>query len=79
MANVAADCAVTSFFSSFSSFDGGEDVYCEGGEAARDGSAAVKEQKLKIHVQTEKVEILEYSKESGLTLFPPDKVIECAT
>ena len=56
MADAAADSAVTSF----GRFGGGEDVDCEGGGGTRGGSAAVKEQKVRVQVRTEKVEVLEY-------------------
>jgi hypothetical protein len=79
VANAAADSAVTSF-SSFGSFGGGEDVDCESGEGARGGPgpAAVKEQRVKIQVRTEKVEVLEYPEQRDLSLFSPDEAIERA-
>ena len=77
VADAAADSAVTSF-GSFGSFGGGEDVDCEGGGGTRGGSAAVKEQKVRIQVRTEKVEVLEYPEQRGLSLFPPDEAIKRA-
>ena len=77
VADAAADSAVTSF-GSFGSFGGGEDVDCEGGGDTRGGSAAVKEQKVRIQVRTEKVEVLEYPEQRGLSLFQPDEAIKRA-
>ena len=74
VADAAADSAVTSF----GSFASREDVDCENGEGARGGSAAVKEGKIKIQVRTEKVELLEYPEQRGLSLFSPDEAIERA-
>ena len=80
VADAAGDSAVTSF----SSFGmrlggrGGEDTDCEGGEGARGGSAAVMEQKVRIDVRIEKVEVLDYPEQRGLNLFPPDEAIERA-
>ena len=55
VADAAADSAVTSF-GSFGRLGGGEDVDCEGRGDTRGGSAgAVKEQKVRIQVRTEKL------------------------
>ena len=77
VADAATDSAVTSF-SSFGSFGGGEDVDCEGEEGGRGGSAAVKEQKVRIQVSTEKVEVLQYPEGRGLKLYTPKEAIDRA-
>ena len=74
VASAAADSAVTSF-SSFGNFSGREDVDCEGEER---GGSVVSEDKITIQVRTEKVELLEYPEQQGLSLFPPDEAIKRA-
>lgn len=84
VADAMADYAISSF-SSFGSaiFGRGEDV--DSGEestatasAGGVGSAVVQEHDVKLRVDVETVELLEYPKQSGIELYPPEKAIERA-